>query len=558
ALPPTYLPFTGAIKSELVPFYRAMLKYMRARGIRAGVLGISKGGTVLATNGYGYRDAGLDADPFVNAGEGGPLVQPDAPFRIASVTKPLTAAAVRDAAADNGVPMNSPAAPWVGQSLNFSFINGFPPLNYNVTPSGTDPRWANLTIQHVLNHHVGFWRDSALPGNNGLPAYNSGKLPFTVNPNDPNNPNDFQPALTGFSSDISYTTSYVLAGLQLASDPRPTVARTILFAAGNTFQYPPGGNVGQGDNYANIGYMLAGRVLEGLRGEDYDPDDPEVPEGWGKFPKLLQNYLCEASGIQTGVYPGDTFHPYAGEPYYRDIDEDGNEEWEWNLAGGSERIRYNNQAQIWEFCQSGCGAPGAVWSTSANTPSPYGGIWLAQRNSAGGIVATTTALLKFARNHRVKVGTPFEGAAGTGSLLAAPGAYGSSSSHNGSLPGTRAWLWQMGGARNNRLPFEWRAWNPDPAAPLDLDENGNVLVDEATLIASSCVLPSDVAVAVIFNQRQDRRAPSSGGVGNSTNGRVYGRIADFLGDAVCQVIAGEGWPGFGEAPAQLAVQPSCN
>ncbi|HEX5042513.1 MAG TPA: hypothetical protein VFV75_06380, partial [Candidatus Polarisedimenticolaceae bacterium] len=47
ALPPTYLPFTGAIKSELVPFYRAMLKYMRARGIRAGVLGISKGGTVL-------------------------------------------------------------------------------------------------------------------------------------------------------------------------------------------------------------------------------------------------------------------------------------------------------------------------------------------------------------------------------------------------------------------------------------------------------------------------------------------------------------------------------
>ena len=83
-----------------------------------------------------------------------------------------------------------------------------------------------------------------------------------------------------------------------------------------------------------------------------------MPEGWGKFPKLLQNYLCEASGIQTGVYPGDTFHPYAGEPYYRDIDEDGNEEWEWNLAGGSERIRYNNQAQIWEFCQSGCGCSG--------------------------------------------------------------------------------------------------------------------------------------------------------------------------------------------------------
>ena len=70
-------------------------------------------------------------------------------------------------------------------------------------------------------------------------------------------------------------------------------------------------------------------------------------------------------------------------------------------------------------------------------------------------MATTSALLKFARNHRVKVGTPGDGATGIGSLLAAPGAYGSSSSHNGSLPGTRAWLWQMGGVRNNRLPLDW-------------------------------------------------------------------------------------------------------
>ena len=48
-----------------------------------------------------------------------------------------------------------------------------------------------------------------------------------------------------------------------------------------------------------------------------------------------------------------------------------------------------------------------------------------------------------------------------------------------------------------------------------------------------------------------------GGAGNSTNGAVDGRITDFLGDAACQVNA-QGWPGFGEAPAQLAVQPNCN
>lgn len=566
AIPPTYMPFTGPIRTELVPFYQAMLKYMRARGIRGGVLGIAKGGSIVATNGYGYRNAGLDGDPFVNAGagEGGPLVQPHSPFRIASVTKPLTAAAVRSAAADAGVNIASAfqpnrAATFVQQSLGFNLLNGNPPFNYNVAaPNNTDPRWATVSIAHLLNHHVGFWRDSALPALNGLPAYNTSRLPFTVNPSDPNNPNDFQPALSGFSSDITYATSHVLAGLQLAADPRPTVANTILFAAGNTFQYAPGQSTAGGDNYANIGYMLAGRVLEGLKGENYDPDDPTAPEGWGKFPTLLQDYLCESSGIQSGIYPGDAFNPQPGEPYYREVDEDGNERWSWNVAHGTDKVRWNNQAQIWEFCQANCpNGPGAVWDTSSNTPSAYGGVWLAQRNSAGGMVATTSALLKFARNHRVKVGAPGDGNIGIGSLLNPPASYGSGSSHNGSLPGTASWLWQLGGFRANNVPLPWFSWHSDPTAPLDLDENGNVEIEEATILASSCVLPSDVAVAVVFNQREDRRAPGIGGVGSSSNNVVYGRIFDFLGDAACKVDA-EGWPQLAEPPAQIAMQPDCD
>ncbi len=343
ALPSTMLPFTGAIKTELVPFYQAMLKYMRARGIRGGVLGISKGGTIIATNGYGYRDAGIDNDAFANAGEGGPLVQPDSPFRIASVTKTLTAAAVRGAAVDANVTITSNslqnrAARWVQQSMGFDLVNGAPPFNYNLANPGTDPRWSTLTINHLLNHHVGFWRDSTLAALNGFPAYNSNKLPFTVNPNDPGNPNDFQTALFGTSSDISYTTSYLTAALQLVNDPRPTVARTILFAAGNTFQYAPGGNTGAGDNYANIGYMLAGRVLEGLKGALYNPDDPSVPEGWGRYPTLLQDYLCESSGIQSGVYPGEAFNPQPGEPYYRDLTMFGQEVREWNVAQAADKV----------------------------------------------------------------------------------------------------------------------------------------------------------------------------------------------------------------------------
>ena len=560
--PSTFLPMSGAIYTELVPFYNGMQKFMRGRGIRAGVLGISKGGVVIATNGYGYRDAGLDGDPFVNAGEGGPIVQPLSPFRIASVTKPMTAAAVRGAAADAGIDITSAsnanrAASWVQDSLGFDLVAGVAPYDYNLGGSGTDGRWANVTIQHLLNHHVGFWRDSVLAAAPGLPAYNSSALPFT---SDNTTQSGLQNAITGFSNDISYATAHVLAGLQLSNDPRPTVENTILFAAGNTFQYPPGGPIGQGDNYANIGYQLAGRVLEGLKGVTYNPDDPSAPEGWGKFPTLLQDYLCESSGVQTGIYPGDAFHPQAGEPYYRDIDSNGNEVRDWNLAEG-DKIRFNNGTQKWEFCQSGCGGPNPTWGTSANPPTAYGGVWLAQRNSAGGLVATTPALLRFARNHRVKVGTPGEGATGIGSLLQSPGIYGSGSSHNGALPGTSSLLWQMGGSRTNRLPQPVGAWELDAAVPLPLDVNGNVRINENTFGASTCSLPSDVAVAAIFNQRQDRRAPTTlnnpafNATGNSSNGTVYGRIVDFLGDAACEVDA-DGWPALAEPQAQIQMQ--CN
>src|SRR5262249_54702697 len=152
-----------------------------------------------------------------------------------------------------------------------------------------------------------------------------------------------------------------------------------------------------------------GRVLEGLKGVTYNPNDASAPEGWGRFPTLLQNYLCTSSGVQTGIWPGDAFHPKAGEPYYRDIDANGNENVDWNLAQPS-KIRFDNGSQTWQFCQSNCGSQNETWGTAANTPTAYGGVWLAQRNSAGGLVATTDALLKFARNHRVKVGAPGDGA----------------------------------------------------------------------------------------------------------------------------------------------------
>ena len=128
-----------------------------------------------------------------------------------------------------------------------------------------------------------------------------------------------------------------------------------------------------------------------------------VSDGWGAAGELIQDYLCQASGIFDGVYPANEFSPQPLEPYYRDLDWQGNEHRAWNLAEGANKIRFNSGIEQWQFCQSGCPNNGAVWNDELNTPKTYGGTWLATANTAGGFVATAPALLKFARNHRVKV-----------------------------------------------------------------------------------------------------------------------------------------------------------
>ncbi|MCH6562503.1 MAG: hypothetical protein IH800_08825 [Myxococcales bacterium] len=111
----------------------------------------------------------------------------------------------------------------------------------------------------------------------------------------------------------------------------------------------------------------------------------------------------------------------------------------------------------------------------------------------------------------------------------------------------------MAGNRTNRLPFPAVAWNPDPTAPLNLDMDGQVLINEGT-IGSNCNLPSDVVVAFLINQRQDRRAPRSNVAPKSTssNSDVYQRITDFLANAACQVD-NQGWPDLSDNGPVIAL-----
>jgi N-acyl-D-amino-acid deacylase len=67
----------------LKPFDDEMLAYMRARHIPGGALAVSRGGKLVLSRGYGWADK-----------EARVQVAPDALFRIASISKPITSAAV--------------------------------------------------------------------------------------------------------------------------------------------------------------------------------------------------------------------------------------------------------------------------------------------------------------------------------------------------------------------------------------------------------------------------------------------------------------------------------
>ncbi len=562
---PLAVPITGTVHPELATLYDDVLTYMRARGIRGGAIGVSKGGVTIARNGFGYRDPGLDSDPWEHAGEGDDRVLPHTPFRLASLSKPVTAAAVRAAAADAGIQLTSVsqgtrAADLIAQSVGFSLAMQPAPYAYSVAPGGNETRWGQTTVRHLINHHAGFVRDVAhaptVPNrislsSNQLPNLTIGGMPQT----------DLSAFNTSF--DLFFSTGlYAISALNLTADPYITSGAMVRLVGGISMDYPPGGNTGGNDNYSNFGYSVLGRVLEGIEDVSYDPEAPGAPYGWGPYAGLVQDFLCPMGIGPAGFFPGADL-PRNGEPAYRELDANGDEVLtNWNVAD-PRRMRSVQSDGDFYFESCNLADPDdchplddAGWTIAATTPAAYGSVPMGVLGAAGGWVANVDSYLRFARRHRTSVGAPNDPDFGTGSPLVSPGQYPSSASHNGSLQGTWTFVWQLGGEnRNITLPFATGVWSEDLPASAPVDNQGLVVVNESLRPAVSCALPDDVAVVVLFNQRQDYRAPSRtiSPSSNSTTTAVYARIRDFVYDGICDVAS---WP----MPAPndvLGVAPSC-
>lgn len=217
-------PVSGVPVPELAILDATMLNYMRARDIGAAVLGVSKGGVIVYRRAFGWRDAERQNNlPSYTI------------MRLASVTKPVTAAAIMELVNDGQISLN-----------DFVFNNGSNNGLLTYTPFGTaSPLIYAITVRDLLQHEGGW--DS------------------------------------GTTGDLTYMELQIASEMGISSPPGRDA--TVEWIMGQPLQYVPG----TVNAYSNIGYLLLGLIVEEVSGQSHlDFLRDEVFEPMGVFGSQIQ------------------------------------------------------------------------------------------------------------------------------------------------------------------------------------------------------------------------------------------------------------------------------
>jgi N-acyl-D-amino-acid deacylase len=196
------MPITGTAVPGMVWYDKVISDLMRKHDVPGGAVAVVRDGKLIYARGFGYADV-----------ENKTPVQPDALFRIASVSKPVTSAAIMQLVGDGKLRLDDRVAPYI--------------TDLAPAPGATvDPRWEQITIRHLLTHTAGW--DRAVSG-------------------DPM----FQPAIAAAA----------------VSAPAPASAETIIrYMKGKPLDFNPGERFA----YSNFGYDILGRVIERVGGMPYE------------------------------------------------------------------------------------------------------------------------------------------------------------------------------------------------------------------------------------------------------------------------------------------------
>jgi CubicO group peptidase (beta-lactamase class C family) len=131
----TSIPTSGTAVPGVEAFDQPVMAFMRQWNVPGAVVAVAKDGKLLMARGYGYSDFDTKA-----------VTLPDSMFRIASVSKVLTALAVlrlRDRGA---------------LDLDQKFLSILTDLQ---VPAGGDQRINDITLRHMLQHSGGWNRNTA-------------------------------------------------------------------------------------------------------------------------------------------------------------------------------------------------------------------------------------------------------------------------------------------------------------------------------------------------------------------------------------------------------------
>jgi N-acyl-D-amino-acid deacylase len=201
--PEAKVPVTGESVSELEAFDTLMADFLHKHKVPGAALAITKDGRLVYARGFGYADV-----------EKKEPVEPGSLFRIASVTKPFTVAAVLQLVEHGTLNMDDKV---------FETLKLEPLLEDDAK---FDPRWKEITVEQVLHHKGGWDRDKS-----GDPMFMPIKIAKAFNAKPPANQDQI----------IRY-----MMGKPLDHDP------------------------GKKEVYSNFGYCVLGRVIERTSGEKYE------------------------------------------------------------------------------------------------------------------------------------------------------------------------------------------------------------------------------------------------------------------------------------------------
>lgn len=247
--------------APFVAFDQVITDLMERHGVPGGAVAVSVRGRLVLVRGYGTMDP-----------EGSPM-NPLARFRIASISKPITAAAVMLLVQRGELSLDERAFEILGELL--------PPEG---TPArdNVDPRLMDITVRHLLWHTGGWDR-----GDNRIgPAYDPMFIPGRVS-----------------------------AHLGVPSPPEPEdIAR---YMTEQPLNFTPGERYA----YSNFGYSLLGRIIEARTGRGYEAfvrEEVLAPQG-------ADAMRIGASRLDRAAADEPYYFPTPGREDARSVfDEDGN------------------------------------------------------------------------------------------------------------------------------------------------------------------------------------------------------------------------------------------